>query len=352
MPNADRSVTNKSSRAQNRCDLEVLFRHCKLSYAREGCRDREQCAKVIVRRAGLWPIESLLTAIFRWMPTCDPKTIIPSSVTCSLIRKVLPRSWVWARLRTVSGACTCACPRPGQDRLPGWSALALFFNLPEAQRPGDYAETTVQHALDWLDQGSNPANPTISEFMRSYWGTLSYGAFSFNVDTPRDDAGQPLVPTIAAASGSGGDWGGLIRVWVEAHPERVWTAAGGLLKDGRRWIPSLVLVQNYWTHASATFGSFTVTIGGVEYEIGDITISGMVWISSMTSRKSPPAQCGVSGALYVMNTGTTSLNSPICMVHRAVPATGIYMATTRRREGCQRYVAPLKSVSAGLLSAT
>ncbi len=161
-------------------------------------------------------------------------------------------------------------PLPGPCR-PQWNSAALFFNLTAAGRPSDYQNTTVQDVRNWLDEGINPSNPIISEFMCNYWRTLSYGHLAFGINTPRASDGTPLIPTVDAPGGNAQDWGGLINACIDANAEAVWRAAGSLTKDGKRWIPSVVLVQHYWTHASAGFGGYERAIGGNTYLIGDFT---------------------------------------------------------------------------------
>jgi hypothetical protein len=156
-----------------------------------------------------------------------------------------------------------------------WNSVALFFNLPVGARPtdGTYRVTTVNGAREFLDEGTNPANPTISDFMRNYWDTLSYGHFVFGIDTPRDPVtNDPLIPNVDPRTFGGGPnhWGEIIDACIDANAEEVWAAAGGLTLEGKRWIPSVFLVQNYWVVASAGFGGHTRTVGGHDYEIGDV----------------------------------------------------------------------------------
>jgi hypothetical protein len=154
-----------------------------------------------------------------------------------------------------------------------WNSVALFFNLPRGNRPGDYSTTTTADAKAWLDEGGDPSSPTVSEFMTDYWGTLSYGELAFGVDTPRDEHGDPLVPTISGVSS--GNWQQLIKDCLDANAAAIWEAAGGLYvdgdEDGKPWIPSVVLVQNYSVTASAGFSGFDHTVGGTTYRVGDQT---------------------------------------------------------------------------------
>jgi M6 family metalloprotease-like protein len=151
---------------------------------------------------------------------------------------------------------------------PDWNSVALFFNLPAARRPGDYVATTSADARNWLDEGANPASPTISHFVQDYWRTVTRGHLNFGVDTPRDASGAPLVPEVDVDPQ---DWVELAKQCINANAEAVWRAAGSLEREGRRLIPSVVVVQHYWTHASAWFGGWVQTVGGVDYEIGDVT---------------------------------------------------------------------------------
>lgn len=153
-------------------------------------------------------------------------------------------------------------------RLPSWNSVALFFNLPDPRRPGDYTATTAADVRNWLDEGASPAAPGLSNFVQDYWLAVSYGRLNFGIEVPRDAGRTPLVPTIDADAQ---DWVALAQRCLEANPEAVWKAGGSKVKQGRRWLPSLVVVQHYWSHASAKFRGWTQTIDGHEYEIGDVT---------------------------------------------------------------------------------
>ena len=153
---------------------------------------------------------------------------------------------------------------------PQWNSVALFFNLPSQQRPPDYSQTTEEDVLNWLDQGIDPADPTISQFMQNYWHTLSQGHLCFGIETPRAVGGAPLVPTISSPNANPDDWGGIIRACVDANAEAIWRAAGQLQEDGARRIPSLVLVQHYRTHASAG-GGFERSVDGYTYVVDVVT---------------------------------------------------------------------------------
>lgn len=157
---------------------------------------------------------------------------------------------------------------------PKWNSVALFFNLPPSDRPGSYSTTSSSDVKEFLDEGKNPVEPGISEFLRNYWHTLSYGNLAFGLDAPRDASGKPIVPEIQAPGGKSEDWSGLIFKCIDANPEAIWQAAGGLTKDGKRLIPSVVLVQNYRVSASAHFGPVEHSVGGHTYLIGDRTHIG------------------------------------------------------------------------------
>ncbi|MGH9382345.1 MAG: hypothetical protein ACRD2Z_17305 [Thermoanaerobaculia bacterium] len=157
---------------------------------------------------------------------------------------------------------------------PRWNSVALFFNFTDENRPDDYQETSVQAVRAWLDQGGAPAIPPVSEFMANHWGTLSYGKFAFGLVTPTR-SGEALIPRLRVPKDDKGnpdphDYVGLMRQWIARGREEVWRAAGSLEKEGRRFIPSIVLVHRYWSGAWA-WGGWTQTLGGVEYEIGRIT---------------------------------------------------------------------------------
>ena len=70
------------------------------------------------------------------------------------------------------------------------------------------------------------------------------------------------------------DWGGLINACLDANHEAIWRAAGSLLLEGRRYIPSVVLVHRFRNGATASGGwRRAYTVGGrtIEYEIGRST---------------------------------------------------------------------------------
>jgi len=81
---------------------------------------------------------------------------------------------------------------------PSWYSIALFFNLPSGNRPGGYSQTSPGDADAWLNEKESPSSVDVSEFMGKYYQTLSYGNLAFGIETPRDDAGDPLVPTLGS----------------------------------------------------------------------------------------------------------------------------------------------------------
>jgi M6 family metalloprotease-like protein len=162
--------------------------------------------------------------------------------------------------------------RAGARYEPRWNAVALFFNLVPASRPADYRETTVDDAINWLDEGATRANPTLSAFLANYWGHLSYGHFGFGVSTPRDAAGRPLVPTISGSAGnSEPEVRDLMFACLDANAEAAWRAAGSVVRDGRRFIPSIIVIHNYGGGAWATLWEYSRTVAGVRYDIGRMT---------------------------------------------------------------------------------
>jgi hypothetical protein len=158
--------------------------------------------------------------------------------------------------------------RGGRFR-PRWNSVALFYNLNRAGRPDDYQETTAAAVRDWLDAGDRPASPSLSQFMANYWGTLSYGKMSFGLATPEAAAG-PVIPRLDAPGEDPHHYEGLMRQFLDAHAVPVWRAAGSVEREGRRFIPSLVLVHRYWSGAWASTG-WVQEVGRQSYEVGRIT---------------------------------------------------------------------------------
>ncbi|WP_396613714.1 FG-GAP repeat domain-containing protein (plasmid) [Haloferax sp. S1W] len=152
---------------------------------------------------------------------------------------------------------------------PEWNSVALFFNLSPANQPGGYSQTNPQDVSGWLNEKEGPSSADVSEFMGEYYRAVSYGNLAFGIDTPRDDAGDPLIPTLTGSNIDPGNWHQLINRCLDANAERIWKAAGELTKDGDRWIPSVFLVQNYGHGAHANYGGFTRTVDGKTYRIGD-----------------------------------------------------------------------------------
>ncbi|MEM6989974.1 MAG: VCBS repeat-containing protein [Myxococcota bacterium] len=177
--------------------------------------------------------------------------------------------------------------------VPQWNSVALFFNLDlpaGATPPKGYKTTTVQSAKTMLDEGTDPVAVGVSEYLCNYWRTVSRGKLAFGLNTPRNTKGQPLVPTLAVPSGGTGDWGALIKAALNVNADQAWKASGSLMLDGKRWIPSVVLMQNYDVGASAFYGSFDHTVAGVTYTIGDRT-----HIRATEQKWAPPEAPGSGG---------------------------------------------------------
>ncbi len=161
-------------------------------------------------------------------------------------------------------------PEPrGLRPVPDWYSVALFFNLRASARPADYTATSPDDASAWLDEGPEPATPPVSHFVQDYWRAVSYGHLNLGVAVARDAMGQPLVPELPTTDPQ--DFVRLAMDALAANPEAVWRAAGSLVRDGKRWVPSLIVVQNYDTGASAYFSGWEQTIGGTTYLVGDVT---------------------------------------------------------------------------------
>lgn len=153
---------------------------------------------------------------------------------------------------------------------PKWNSVVLFFNLPQSIRPLGYSNTSKQDVLNFLDLGNDPAPIKISDFMCNYWHTISYGNLTFGIDTPKVLSGNPIIPTITPKDNNPDNWKDLIHKYLEIKAGKVWIAAGKKMKNGLRWIPSIVLVQNYNTGASAETKGFDKEVNNKTYSIGDI----------------------------------------------------------------------------------
>src|SRR5262249_59282325 len=107
------------------------------------------------------------------------------------------------------------------------------------------------------------------ELVQKYWSALYYGQFVPSVDANRDAGGNILVPNIAPASNDGQDWGNIADQIARANAEQIWKAAGSITDGSKRIIPSLVVVQNYDTNASAVVGDWgdEFAVGGQTYHI-------------------------------------------------------------------------------------
>ena len=165
-------------------------------------------------------------------------------------------------------------PAPTMDQgeiVPGWNAVALFFNLAAADQPASYAHTTADHVRDWIDDDGTPCATGISRFIAGYWYLLSKGQFACGMAVPRDGE-APVVADVALDDGQdAASWTAIIRAIVTQHAEAVWDAALRPTVDGKRWIPSVVLVQHYSTQATAHFSGWEQTVAGHTYLIGDVT---------------------------------------------------------------------------------
>lgn len=151
-----------------------------------------------------------------------------------------------------------------------YTIVALFFNLKDPgslDNAGNYADTAVGDIATWLAAGT----PHRSGFLHNYWAALSYGKLQVGVAPNTNAAGTTLIPTITPAKNNADDWGDIAQQIVQMAPERVWQIAGSISDSGVRVIPSLVVVQNYDTHASATLQwNWSFTSGGKNYRIDDI----------------------------------------------------------------------------------
>lgn len=164
-------------------------------------------------------------------------------------------------------------PRPSYNHAtnhysPKWNSVALFFNLDDPVKPPDYTATAAIDVRNWLDEGSSRGDPSISDFVANYWGNLSYGQFSCGIKAPYE-SGEPIIPDIKAPSNNPEEWQEIIKACIEKNAVAIWQTSGGLEKDDRRWIPSVILVQRYGDGACARPEPMVLKVDSQEYEIGD-----------------------------------------------------------------------------------
>jgi M6 family metalloprotease-like protein len=150
-----------------------------------------------------------------------------------------------------------------------FTSIALFFNLGNptgTKNVNNYRVTATSDVQAWLHLGEAI---TTSQFVQNYWSALSYGQFVPSVDANRDASGNILIPTINPASGDGQDWGNIADQIARANAQQIWQMAGSLTDGPKRIIPSMVVVQNYDTNASALVGDWgdEFSVGGQTYHI-------------------------------------------------------------------------------------
>jgi M6 family metalloprotease-like protein len=152
-----------------------------------------------------------------------------------------------------------------------FTIVALFFDLADAgtaKNANNYHATAVSDAQTWLATGT----PDRSGFMHNYWAALSYRKLQVRVAPYTDNHATIQIPAITPAKDNADDWGNIGQQIVELDPERIWTISGGNTDGSTRVIPSLVVVQNYDTHASATLNwMWSFSQGGHDYRVEDIT---------------------------------------------------------------------------------
>lgn len=167
-----------------------------------------------------------------------------------------------------------------------WNAVALFYNV-LGPLPAGYSLTTNADAREFMDEGSSPMDPTLSESTCGYWSTLTYGQVAFGVDTQRNGSGNPIVSTISSSVDpkSRGQVGAAV---VAQHPEEIWQAAGSLYRNDageacspsrsrratcHRYVPSVVLIANYDIVASASLDwNHVLQSGGHSYKFAELQI--------------------------------------------------------------------------------
>src|SRR5215472_1010971 len=174
-----------------------------------------------------------------------------------------------AKLRLTTAERRAHVQRLLDLRKSKFTSLHLFFNLTNpatTKNVSNYRATAAADVRSWLHEGEAI---TTSQFVQNYWSALSYGQFVPSVDANRDAGGNILIPTIAPAGNDGQDWGNIADQIARANAEQIWKAAGSITDGSKRIIPSLVVVQNYDTNASAVVGDWDdeFAVGGQTYHI-------------------------------------------------------------------------------------
>src|SRR5215831_6874042 len=174
-----------------------------------------------------------------------------------------------AKLRLTTAERRAHVQRLLDLRKSKFTSLHLFFNLANpatTKNVSNYRATAAADVRSWLHEGEAI---TTSQFVQNYWSALSYGQFVPSVDANRDAGGNILIPDIAPAGNDGQDWGNIADQIARANAEQIWKAAGSITDGSKRIIPSLVVVQNYDTNASAVVGDWDdeFAVGGQTYHI-------------------------------------------------------------------------------------
>ncbi len=163
-------------------------------------------------------------------------------------------------------------PPPGVDGKcnPSWNSVALFYNLPEGtSKPNGYEHSTIAFARTALDEGPDAIEPGVSDFLCNYWRTVSDGKLAFGLDTPRDANGDPIITELPVSWGGSGKWATWVKPLFDANAEASWKAAGSLMLDGKRWVPHIVLMNNFGDGGQAPYAGFERTVAGVDYVVGE-----------------------------------------------------------------------------------
>ncbi|MEZ5003071.1 MAG: hypothetical protein R2730_08530 [Chitinophagales bacterium] len=160
--------------------------------------------------------------------------------------------------------------------LPQWNAVPLFFNLNKAmQRPVNYRSINDQDVREFLFVDA-PNGGDMSSFMVNYWHQLSNGKYSFGINYPKNADGTAMIYNLdlsrpGKANLTMDDFVDLTLLHLKQSADKVWEAAGSLTApNGRRWIPSVFLVNRNIGGAFAKFGRYNVKCKGKNYVIGDI----------------------------------------------------------------------------------
>jgi parallel beta-helix repeat protein len=135
------------------------------------------------------------------------------------------------------------------------TSVALFFNFEDSSTVADisnYANSNATTIDKWLNPPGMPV--TTSQFVHNYWSDVSYGHFNVYVDALLEPTTISLPIPEGQTQSDGQDWVSIAKKVIAPNLETIWRLGGAHHDEhDRRLIPSVVLVQNYDTRATAYF---------------------------------------------------------------------------------------------------